>query len=103
MATFHKVFCIFHDIINYFAKVPNTRHDELLSVAALKKPPEMRLNVEVVEAKELEPKDPNGLSDPFVTLYIKTSPSHRYNTSVKSGSLNPSWDEHFSLYVILHI
>lgn len=101
MDTFHMVICIFHDIINRlilnFAKVPNTRHDELLSVAALKKPPEMRLNVEVVEAKELEPKDPNGLSDPFVTLYIKTSPSHRYNTSVKSGSLNPSWDEHFSL------
>lgn len=78
-------------------QVTNSRHDELLSAAAMKKPPEMRLNVEVVEAKELEPKDPNGLSDPFVTMYIGTTPSHRYNTSVKSCTLNPSWEEHFSL------
>lgn len=63
----------------------------------MKKPPEMRLNVEVVEAKELEPKDPNGLSDPFVTMYVGTSPSHRYNTSVKPCTLNPMWEEHFSL------
>lgn len=75
----------------------NARHDELLSAASQKKPPEMRLNVEVVEAKELQPKDPNGQSDPFVTMYIGSNPSHRYNTSVKSTTLNPSWEEHFSL------
>ncbi|XP_031620349.1 protein unc-13 homolog 4B isoform X3 [Contarinia nasturtii] len=81
-------------------KITNARHDELLSAAAMKKPPEMRLNVEVVEAKELESKDPNGLSDPFVTMYIGSAPSHRYNTSVKSCTLNPSWEEHFSLPLI---
>lgn len=75
----------------------NARHDELLAAASQKKPPEMLLNVEVIEAKELEPKDPNGMSDPFVTMYIASSPSHRYNTSVKSSTLNPSWGEHFSL------
>ncbi|XP_055321737.1 protein unc-13 homolog 4B isoform X2 [Sitodiplosis mosellana] len=78
-------------------KVTNARHDELLGAAAMKKPPEMRLNVEVIEAKELEPKDPNGLSDPFVTMYIGSAPSHRYNTSVKTCTLNPTWEEHFSL------
>lgn len=62
-----------------------------------KQPPEMRLNVEVIEAKELESKDPNGLSDPFVTMYVGSAPSHRYNTSVKSGTLAPKWEEHFSL------
>lgn len=65
--------------------------------AESKEAPEIRLNVEVIEAKELQSKDPNGSSDPFVTLYIASSPTHRYNTSVKSSTLNPSWEEHFSL------
>lgn len=78
-------------------KVTNARHEELLDAAKLKKAPEMCLNVEAVEGKELQPKDPNGLSDPFVTMYIGTAPSHKYHTSVKSCTLNPSWEEHFSL------
>ncbi|KAM8703190.1 hypothetical protein ACLKA7_007899 [Drosophila subpalustris] len=41
--------------------------------------------------------DPNGLSDPFVTLYLESNNSHRYNTSVKTETLNPIWEEHFSL------
>lgn len=84
-------------------QVTNARHDELLSAATAKEPPSMRLNVEVVEAKELEPKDPNGSSDPFVTMYIGSAPSHRYNTSVKASTLNPSWEEHFSLCVLILI
>lgn len=63
----------------------------------MKEAPKFRLNVEIVEAKELQPKDPNGLADPFVTLYIGSNPTHRYNTSVKSETLNPMWEEHFSL------
>lgn len=82
-----------------FLQIVNERHDELLKSAELKEPPEIRLNVEVIEAKELQPMDPNGMSDPFVTMYIASSPTHRYNTSVKSETLNPSWEEHFSLYV----
>lgn len=75
----------------------NERHDEILKSAESKEPPEIRLNVEVIEAKELQPKDPNGMSDPFVTMYIASAPSHRYNTSVKAATLNPTWEEHFSL------
>lgn len=75
----------------------NERHDEILKTAESKEPPEIRLNVEVIEAKELQPKDPNGMSDPFVTMYIASSPTHRYNTSVKAGTLTPTWEEHFSL------
>lgn len=75
----------------------NERHDELLRQAEQKEAPEIRLNVEVIEAKELQPKDPNGQSDPFVTMYVASAPAHRYNTSVKSGTLNPMWEEHFSL------
>lgn len=78
-------------------QIVNERHDEMMTQAEQKEPPEIRLNVEVIEAQELQPKDPNGQSDPFVTMYIASSPTHRYNTSVKSGTLNPVWEEHFSL------
>lgn len=80
-----------------YSQITDARHSELLRAAELKKPPELRLNVEIIEAKELQPKDPNGMSDPFVTMYIASVPAHRYNTSVKSSTLNPSWEEHFSL------
>lgn len=78
-------------------KIANDKHTELLTKAEAKEPPELMLNVEIVEAKDLVPKDPNGLSDPFVTIYMMSNSSHRYNTSVKSGTLNPVWEEHFSL------
>jgi BAI1-associated protein 3 len=78
-------------------KMSDERHAQHLRIAKIKETPEIRLNVEVVEAKELRPKDANGLSDPFVTMYIQTSPTQRYNTSVKSSTLCPSWEEHFSL------
>lgn len=81
----------------FWLQIVNERHDEMLKQAEQKEPPEIRLNVEVIEAQELQPKDPNGLSDPFVTMYIASSPTHRYNTSVKSATLNPVWEEHFSL------
>lgn len=75
----------------------NERHEEIMQQVEKKEPPQIRLNVEVIEAKELQPKDPNGSSDPFVTMYIASAPTHRYNTSVKSGTLTPLWEEHFSL------
>lgn len=72
-------------------------HNELLDKARFKEAPELRLNIEIIEAKDLNPKDPNGLADPFVTLYIASSPSTRYTSSVKSETLNPKYEEHFSL------
>uniref|UniRef100_A0A182NFR8 C2 domain-containing protein n=1 Tax=Anopheles dirus TaxID=7168 RepID=A0A182NFR8_9DIPT len=78
-------------------KMSDDKHGEIMEIARNKEAPEIRLNVEIVEAKDLEPKDSNGLSDPFVTMYIASNPNHRYNTSVKAGTLNPVWEEHFSL------
>lgn len=78
-------------------KVANDKHRQLMEIAENKEDPELIINVEVIEAKELRPKDSNGLSDPFVTLYLASNTSHRYNTSVKSMTLNPTWEEHFAL------
>lgn len=78
-------------------KISNDKHNELMTKAEAKEPPELMLNVEVVEAKDLVPKDPNGLSDPFVTIYMMSNSSQRYTSSVKQSTLNPVWEEHFSL------
>ncbi|KAK9693959.1 C2 domain [Popillia japonica] len=78
-------------------KISNEKHQELYDVASKKEPPNMLLNVEVIEAKDLAPKDPNGLADPYVTLYLDSSTSRRYNSSVKQTTLNPTWEEHFAL------
>ncbi|KAJ8953785.1 hypothetical protein NQ314_007215 [Rhamnusium bicolor] len=65
-------------------KITNDKHRSLMEVAEQKEAPELLLNIEVIEAKDLEPKDSNGMSDPFVTLYLAANSSHRYNTSVKA-------------------
>ncbi|XP_011188202.2 protein unc-13 homolog 4B isoform X2 [Zeugodacus cucurbitae] len=81
-------------------KMSNTKHDDILTLARQKEPPKMRLNVEIIKAENLLPKDANGFSDPFATIYLESNASHRYNTSVKHTTLNPIWEEHFSLPII---
>lgn len=78
-------------------KLPEETHFDLLERARTKEPPELRLNIEIIEAKDLNPKDPNGKADPYVTLYIASSPSTKYTSSVKSSTLDPKYEEHFSL------
>ncbi|XP_054263461.1 protein unc-13 homolog 4B-like isoform X2 [Macrosteles quadrilineatus] len=78
-------------------RMDTEKHQTLLEQARSKEPPNILLNVQIVEAKELPPKDANGLSDPFCTLYLSSDPRHRYNTSVKEQTLSPIWEEHFSL------
>ncbi|XP_023298008.2 protein unc-13 homolog 4B isoform X1 [Lucilia cuprina] len=78
-------------------KMSNAKHEEILEIAQQKEPPNIRLNVEIIKAENLLPKDANGFSDPFVTLYLESNGSHRYNSSVKTETLNPTWEEHFSL------
>ncbi|XP_044755920.1 protein unc-13 homolog 4B isoform X3 [Coccinella septempunctata] len=77
--------------------VSNEYHQNMFNAAEQKEAPKILLNVEVIEAKDLAPKDSNGLSDPFVTLYLTSNPAHKYNTSMKEGTLCPLWEEHFAL------
>jgi BAI1-associated protein 3 len=78
-------------------KVPNNKHNQLMAEAEMKEAPEILINVEIIEAKDLKPKDSNGLSDPFVTLYLASNAAHRYNSSVQYATLAPTWEEHFAL------
>ncbi|XP_065220608.1 protein unc-13 homolog 4B-like isoform X2 [Planococcus citri] len=64
-----------------------------------KQVPKMVLKVDVIEAKELTPKDANGLSDPYCTLWISSSQTNRFTTSVKKETLQPVWEENFKLPV----
>ena len=47
------------------------------------------LSVAIIEAKNLRGKDKNGLSCPFVTLFIE---KQQFQSSVYLNSLNPCWD-----------
>ncbi|XP_012256082.2 protein unc-13 homolog 4B isoform X3 [Athalia rosae] len=78
-------------------KVDNETHQQVLDEAQRMEAPEMHLNVEVIEAKELVSKDSNGKSDPFCALYLESAPTRRYNTAVKQATLSPVWEEHFEL------
>ncbi|XP_020290678.1 protein unc-13 homolog 4B isoform X2 [Pseudomyrmex gracilis] len=78
-------------------KVDNETHERVLEHTRNLEPPELHLNVEVIEAKELVSKDSNGKSDPFCVLYLESAPTRRYNTAVKTCTLSPVWEEHFEL------
>ncbi|XP_034244004.1 protein unc-13 homolog 4B isoform X2 [Thrips palmi] len=80
-------------------KIDDEKHAQLMGNVEAKEAPKIVLNVEVMEAQDLKPKDSNGMCDPFCTLYLSSAPTHRYNTSVKTETLTPCWMEYFSLPV----
>ncbi|XP_050433740.1 protein unc-13 homolog 4B [Adelges cooleyi] len=80
-------------------KIEQDVHDAIYRTVKKKEAPNIMLNIEIVEGKDIKPKDANGFSDPFCTLFLSSLPQHKYNTSVKTQTLRPVWEEHFSLPV----
>jgi hypothetical protein len=76
-------------------KFPLKTHTDLLKIAKAKPPPTLKLNVEIMEAKNLPPKDSNGLADPFVRLFLASDSSKAgtYSTAWKPETLTPVWME----------
>lgn len=57
------------DIIRYLQQafhLEDEKHEALLEAVRAKEAPNILLNVEVIEAKELRPKDANGKSNNFI-------------------------------------
>ncbi|CAF4554622.1 unnamed protein product [Rotaria sp. Silwood1] len=63
----------------------NEDHQRLLEKANEEKPPILILNVEIVEAKDLEAKDANGFSDPYCMLGIVPEMRHFLTTQQSNG------------------
>ena len=67
-----------------------------------------KLHINIYEARNLIPMDPNGLSDPYVKIkMIPTSDGNRkqqhskYKTKTVRATLNPQWVETFTMFVRL--
>ncbi|TGZ56257.1 hypothetical protein CRM22_010186 [Opisthorchis felineus] len=59
------------------------------------------LLVEVKEAKNLIPMDPNGLADPYVKLRLGPSDelNRKFKTKIIKSSLDPVWEEAFTVNI----
>ncbi|UJR07768.1 hypothetical protein I4U23_012051 [Adineta vaga] len=68
-------------------------HRRLLARASEEKPPILILNIEIVEAKDLEAKDANGFSDPYCMLGIVPEIHHFSLSRQTSGAGGASSDE----------
>ncbi|XP_069677867.1 protein unc-13 homolog 4B-like [Periplaneta americana] len=80
-------------------RIENDKHILLLEKARKRKAPSVVLNINVFEAKNLKPSDPNGLSDPFCTVYLTSDSAQFHTTCIKTETLNPVWEEDFTLPV----
>lgn len=55
------------------------------------------LHVRLMEARNVQPADANGMSDPYCKIKVEQNNDvKRFKTSVKNKSLNPVWNEDFT-------
>lgn len=61
------------------------------------RPPLAHAIIEILEAADLKPSDPNGLADPFVKGCLGT---YRFKTKIQKKTLNPKWQEVFKIPIL---
>ena len=64
--------CRFYLFSFNFLRFDPTRHLELFDIAANRAKPEIKLNLSIVEARNLASKDISGVNDAFCTFYLKS-------------------------------
>ncbi|KAL3311911.1 Calcium-dependent protein kinase C, partial [Cichlidogyrus casuarinus] len=68
-----------------------------------------KLEINIIEAKNLTPMDPNGLADPYVKIKLfqptgtasddSCTKNHKLKTKIVHSKLDPVWNERFSLEI----
>ncbi|PSN30836.1 hypothetical protein C0J52_20266 [Blattella germanica] len=87
-------------LVHYLQEAFNMEEDKhisLLEETKSRTAPTVSLHVKIIEGKDLKPTDPNGLSDPFCIFHLASDSSEHYNTTIKEETLNPVWEENFTL------
>ncbi|ODN06584.1 BAI1-associated protein 3 [Orchesella cincta] len=79
-------------------KVNEQQHNELMNTAKAKQLPQRRLNMQVMEAKNLPVTDSNGCSDPYCVVFVSSREVAR-KTEIKFETLNPVWGKKFAFEV----
>jgi hypothetical protein len=59
----------------------------------------MYLHVRVIEAADVPPMDPNGLSDPFVKMYMSDKKKDDVKTKTVPKTLTPKWNQDFTFSI----
>jgi Ca2+-dependent lipid-binding protein len=62
-----------------------------------------RLQVTVVEARDLREKDPNKKNSSFVQIYLVNKTHQKPKTKIIQKSNDPKWNDEFFLYVLFGI
>jgi Ca2+-dependent lipid-binding protein len=62
-----------------------------------------RLQVTVVEARDLREKDPNKKNSSFVQIYLVNKTHQKLKTKIIEKSNEPKWNDEFFLYVLFGI
>lgn len=82
--------------VNHLIQLQSKVKKDCLDRAKKVKAPDYVLNIKILEASNLTPTDPNGLSDPFCKIWIADDKRSTQKTTVKERTLNPKWFEIFT-------
>ena len=82
-------------------QIEPSRHMELYTDIESKPKPRVQLSLCFVEAKDLVAKNMSGSSNPYCTFYVTSNKFSPVSTSCKLQSLDPVWNETFTMKVDL--